>query len=145
MNPYQLRKNEIGAHADYSKKNSKSLHRNHSNLSYDLRRLLGARIELLETEIEVLEKTGETTVTSLLVQTGELEKIIELNIQLIELEEERAVEEARLYNEGRNILTNLIQSRDSVQAQKEKLVDNFARYHYLVIQYRALIDQLLEE
>ena len=114
------------------------------NLEVD-RRVYGARIELLEKEIEVLEETIETSVTSFLVQVSELEKIIELNRQLIELGEEKAVEEARLYNEGKNTLTNVIQSRDSVQAQKEKLADNFAQYHRLVIQYRALMDQLLKE
>ncbi|MEE9307730.1 MAG: hypothetical protein V3V57_09445, partial [Spirochaetia bacterium] len=71
-------------------------------------------------------------------------KIIELNRQLIASAEEKASEEARLYNQGRNMLTNVIQSRDSVQDQKAKLVDNFARYHRLIIQYRAFMDELLD-
>jgi hypothetical protein len=108
------------------------------------RELINTTIRQIEKEIEVLEKTVETNVTSLLIQAVELEKIIELNKQLIESADEKALEEARLYSQGRNMLTNVIQSRDSVQAQKVKLVDNFARYHRLIIQYRALMDQLLE-
>jgi outer membrane protein TolC len=108
------------------------------------REFINTQISQLEKEIEALEKTVETNVTSLLIQAVELEKIIELNKQLIDSAEEKASEEARLYSQGRNILTNVIQSRDSVQAQKAKLVDNFARYHRLIIQYRALMDQLLD-
>jgi len=108
------------------------------------RTFLNTQIKQLEKEIEALEKTVETNVTSLLIQTAELEKIIELNRQLIASAEEKASEEARLYNQGRNMLTNVIQSRDSVQAQKAKLVDNFARYHRLIIQYRAFMDELLD-
>jgi outer membrane protein TolC len=108
------------------------------------REFISTQIKQLEKEIEALEKTVETNVTSLLIQAAELVKIIELNKQLIESAEEKALEEARLYSQGRNMLTNVIQSRDSVQAQKAKLVDNFARYHRLIIQYRALMDQLLE-
>jgi len=108
------------------------------------RQFISTQISQLEQEIEALEKTVETNVTSLLIQAVELEKIIELNKQLIESAEEKALEEARLYTQGRNMLTNVIQSRDSVQAQKAMLVDNFARYHRLIIQYRALMDQLLD-
>ncbi len=108
------------------------------------RTFLNTQIKQLEKEIEALEKTVETNVTSLLIQTAELEKIIELNRQLIASAEEKSSEEARLYNQGRNMLTNVIQSRDSVQAQKAKLVDNFARYHRLIIQYRAFMDELLD-
>jgi hypothetical protein len=107
------------------------------------RRFISTQISQLEQEIEAIEKTVETNVTSLLIQAAELVKIIEVNKQLIESAEEKALEEARLYSQGRNMLTNVIQSRDSVQAQKAKLVDNFARYHRLIIQYRALMDQLL--
>lgn len=108
------------------------------------RLIIRTQIRELEAEIEALEKTVETNVTSLLIQAAELEKIIELNRQLIDSAEEKAVEEARLYNQGRNMLTNVIQSRDSVQAQRARLVDSFARYHRLIIQYRAVMDQLLE-
>ena len=58
--------------------------------------------------------------------------------------EQKASEEAKLYNQGRNMLTNVIQSRDSVQDQKAKLVENFARYHRLIIQLRAFMDELLD-
>ena len=108
------------------------------------RQFISTQISQLEKEIEAIEKTVETNVTSLLIQAVELEKIIELNRQLIDSAEEKASEEARLYSQGRNMLTNVIQSRDSVQAQKAKLVDNFARYHRLIIQYRAFVDQLLK-
>jgi outer membrane protein TolC len=104
---------------------------------------IDTQIRQLQAEIASLEKTVETNVSSVLIQAAELEKIIELNRQLIDSAEEKAREEARLYNQGRNMLTNVIQSRDSVQAQRAKLVDSFARYHRLVIQYRALVDQLL--
>ena len=108
------------------------------------RRFIRAQIRQLDKEIEALEKTVETNVLSLLIQAAELEKIIEVNRQLIESAEQKAAEEARLYSQGRNMLTNVIQSRDSVQDQKARLVENFARYHRLVVQYRALTDELLE-
>lgn len=108
------------------------------------REYINTQIRQLEKEIEAIEKAVETNVTSLLIQAIELEKIIDLSRQLIESAEEKASEEERLYNQGRNMLTNVIQSRDSVQAQKAKLVDDFARYHRLIIQYRAFMDELLE-
>ncbi len=108
------------------------------------REFISTTIRQLEKEIETLEKTVETNVVSLVIQAAELEKIIELNRQLIASAEEKTSEEARLYNQGRNMLTNVIQSRDSVQDQKAKLVDNFARYHRLIIQYRAFMDELLD-
>ncbi|UCF99121.1 MAG: TolC family protein [Spirochaetaceae bacterium] len=108
------------------------------------RAYISTQIRKLEKEIEAIEKTVETNVTTLLIQAVELEKVIELNRQLIESAEEKASEEARLYNQGRNMLTNVILSRDGVQAQKAKLVDNFARYHRLIIAYRAFMDELLK-
>jgi outer membrane protein TolC len=107
------------------------------------RELVRSEIERLEKEIEVLEKHVETNMRSLLIQTAELEKIIQLNRELIKSAEEKAAEEARLYSQGRNTLTNVILSRDAVQDQKAKLVDSFARYHRLIVQYRALADELL--
>lgn len=108
------------------------------------REFINSQISQLDKEIEAIEKTVQTNVTSVLIQAAELERIIDLNRELIKSAEEKALEEARLYSQGRNMLTNVIQSRDSVQAQKAKLVENFARYHRLIIQYRALMDQLLE-
>ena len=108
------------------------------------RAFISTQVSQLEKEIEAIEKTVETNVTSLAIQAVELEKIIELSRQLITSAEEKSSEEARLYSQGRNMLTNVIQSRDSVQAQKAKLVDNFARYHRLIIQYRAFMDELLD-
>jgi outer membrane protein TolC len=107
------------------------------------RALVRSEIERMEKEIEALEKTVETNVRSLLIQAAELEKIIQLNRELITSAEEKAAEEARLYGQGRNMLTNVIQSRDAVQNQKARLVDSFARYHRLIVQYRALMDELL--
>jgi len=108
------------------------------------RELIKTEIEQLEKEIEALEKTVDTNVRSLLIQAAELEKIIDLNRELIQSAEEKASEEARLYSQGRNMLTNVIQSRDGVQDQKARLVDSFARYHRLIVQYRDFMDELLE-
>jgi outer membrane protein TolC len=108
------------------------------------RQLISTEIEQLEKEIETLEKTVETNVRSLLIQVAELEKIIELNRELIESAEGKTAEEARLYSQGRNMLTNVIQSRDGVQDQRARLVDSFARYHRLIVQYRAFMDELLD-
>jgi outer membrane protein TolC len=108
------------------------------------KQLISTQIARLEKEIESLERTVETDILSVLIQAEELEKIIELNRELIESAESKAAEEARLYGQGRNMLTNVIQSRDAVQDQKARLVDNFARYHRLIVRYRALMDELLE-
>jgi outer membrane protein TolC len=108
------------------------------------KQLIRTQIEQIEKEIESLERTVETDILSVLIQAEELEKIIELNRELIESAESKAAEEARLYGQGRNMLTNVIQSRDAVQDQKARLVDNFARYHRLIVRYRALMDELLE-
>lgn len=108
------------------------------------RQLIRTEIQQLEKEIATLEKTVETNVRSLLIQAAELEKIIELNRELIESAEQKSAEEARLYGQGRNMLTNVIQSRDGVQDQKARLVDSFARYHRLIVVYRAFMDELLD-
>jgi len=107
------------------------------------RELIRTEIGQLKKEIETLEKTVETNVRSLLIQAAELEKIIELNKELIVSAEEKASEEDRLYSQGRNMLTNVIQSRDGVQDQKARLVDSFARYHRLIVQYRDFMDELM--
>ena len=108
------------------------------------RKLIGTEIEQLEKDIENMEKTVETNVRSLLIQAAELQKIIELSRELIESAEEKTLEEARLYSQGRNILTNVLQSRDSVQDQRARLVESFARYHRLIVYYRAWMDELLD-
>jgi outer membrane protein TolC len=90
-----------------------------------------------ETEIEL-----ESAARSLLIRINEWMPVMALNRERIKTAADKTREEARLYEQGRNELTFVIQSRDAEALAKLSYADNAATYHRLVIQFRALMDEL---
>jgi outer membrane protein TolC len=112
-------------------------------------RSITAEIEAIEIQLQKLqaesrdvEITLEASLRSLLLQTADMEQILELNQAQIESAQEKTKEELKLYNQGRGQLTFVIQSRDNEQNARLSYVDNAARYHLLKLQYQALLDEL---
>lgn len=99
-------------------------------------------LKQLEKEIENVELDLEAGVRNLLILIKELEKVLVLNQEQIESAREKTREELRLYNQGRGDLTFVIQSRDNEQNAKLTYANNGLTYHKLILQYRALMDQL---
>ncbi|MFQ5823388.1 MAG: hypothetical protein ACE5JB_04970 [bacterium] len=72
-----------------------------------------------------------------------MEKVLTLNQEQIESAKAKTEEELKLYNQGRGELTFVIQSQDSEQNAKFTYAGNAPTYHKLLIEYRALMNQLL--
>ena len=80
---------------------------------------------------------------SLDVQLTELRKVIEVNGKQIEAARKRAREEQRQYELGQSPLTFVLQSRDAEAAAENQRAQNAATYHKLLLERRALLDQIL--
>jgi len=123
-------------------------------VALDFRYPLGSRtaqaeIARTDLEIEQIEKDKEkvvldleAAVRNLLILIDEFEGILSIDQKRIESAVAKTREELRLYNQGRGILTFVIQSRDSEQQAKLTYAQNAASYHKLLMQYRALMDEL---
>jgi outer membrane protein TolC len=85
----------------------------------------------------------ESALRGLFVQIRDMEKILELGSEQIESAGERTAEELKLYNQGRGQLTFVIQARDNEQNARLAQANNAALYHSLLLQYKALMDELL--
>jgi outer membrane protein TolC len=114
------------------------------------KRTINGQLDKLDTEIKRIEedmKSVETNLLSamvnLLIQIVELEKVLELNQEQINSAREKTTEEIKLYNQGRSQLTFVIQSRDNEENAKLRYAENSSLYHTLLLQYRALLDELL--
>jgi outer membrane protein TolC len=114
------------------------------------KRTINGQIDKLDVEIKRIEedmKSVETNLLSaminLLIQIVELEKVLELNQEQINSAREKTEEEIKLYNQGRSQLTFVIQSRDNEENAKLLYAENASLYHTLLLQYRALLDELL--
>ena len=110
-----------------------------------------ARSKILQTDYQILQLEKQYEVVSLALtsalanlhtQINELEGVLKLNREQIESGRNKTREELKLYNQGRGELTFVIQSRDSEQAAKLTYASNALGYHKLLLQYRALMDQL---
>jgi outer membrane protein TolC len=124
-------------------------------VSLDFRHPLGARtarsdvaktnlqIRQVEDEINDVTLNLKSAVRNLLIQIDELAKVLTLNQEHIESARVKTKEELRLYNQGRNQLTFVIQSRDNEENAKLIYAHNGALYHTLILQYRSLMDELL--
>jgi len=112
---------------------------NHSITMTDL------QIDQLEKELDDLKLSLEASLTEVYIQLKELEKVLELNREQIESAQERTKEELKLYNRGRGELTFVIQSRDNEQNAELTYASNATMYQKLLIQYRALMDELYSE
>jgi len=83
-----------------------------------------------------------SVLTNLHIQITELKNILELNQDQIKSAARRTEEELKLYNQGRGELTFVIQSRDNEQNAKLTYTGNALTYHKLMIEYKALMDQI---
>jgi outer membrane protein TolC len=68
--------------------------------------------------------------------------VLELNAGQIKSAREKTKEELKLYNQGRGDLTFVIQSRNNEENAKLTLAGNALTYHKMVLEYRALMDQV---
>jgi outer membrane protein TolC len=101
------------------------------------------QLRLLEKEIENVSLDLEAAIRNLLIQIDEMEGVLLINQEHIESARAKTEEELRMYNQGRSMLTFVIQSRDDEQQAKLTYAQNAASYHQLVLTYRAVMDELL--
>ncbi len=100
-------------------------------------------IRQLDEDIESISLDLEAGVRTLSILIQQMEEVLALNQDRIESAEAKTREELRLYNQGRGILTFVIQSRDNEEQAKLDYAGNAANYHKLILHYRALTDDLL--
>jgi outer membrane protein TolC len=79
------------------------------------------------------------------IQIGEFKKIVEINSSQILSARARTKEELKRYNQGRGDLTFVIQSQDSEERATLNHANNSARYHSLILELRALSDDLIDD
>jgi len=85
----------------------------------------------------------ESSIRSILIQIRDMENVLALNLSQIESARERTLEEIKMYEQGRGDMTFVIQSQDNEARARLTHLQNAVAYHKLVLQYRALRDQLL--
>jgi len=100
--------------------------------------LAQVREERMNAELSLLSQLEQKVI-----QIRDLEKVLILNREQIELAKKRTIEEQRLYEQGRNDLAFVIQSRDNVERSTLQYTMNALQYQRLYIQYLALMDELL--
>ena len=110
------------------------------------------KADVRKTELEILQLRAdrqsvfldlESSIRSILIQIKEMENVLELNLSQIESARERTLEEMKMYKQGRGDMTFVIQSQDNEAKARLTYLQNAIVYHKLVLQYRALRDQLL--
>ena len=100
-------------------------------------------MQKLEAQLEEIALGYEAAINSLLIQIKDMETVLQLNKEQIESARTKTKEEQYLYNQGRNYLAIVIQSRDDEQQAKYRYAENAALYQNLILQYYALMDELL--
>lgn len=100
-------------------------------------------IEQLAEDIRNIELEFEAGIRNLLILIRKMEEVLKLNEEQITSAQAKTREETKLYNQGRNLLTIVIQSRDNEEQARLTYAQNAAAYHKLILQYRALMDELL--
>jgi outer membrane protein TolC len=103
-----------------------------------------AQLEQLAATVRDLQVTLEANLRALMIQILEMERVLELNRELIKSAQERTKEELKLYNQGRGELNFVIQARDNEKNAKLSYAGNAVSYQKLAMQYRALMDELYE-
>ena len=101
------------------------------------------QVKQIQMQLEEISLDLASAVTNIYIQVEELEKVLTLNQEQIQSAKRKTEEELKLYNQGRGELTFVIQSRDSEQNAKLRYAQNAVTYHKLLIEYRAIMDQLL--
>ncbi|MCK4358602.1 MAG: TolC family protein [Candidatus Cloacimonetes bacterium] len=102
------------------------------------------KIRQLKEQLDDLTLNLVSALTNLHIQIKNLDKVLKLNQEQIESAKERTEEELKLYNQGRGDLTFVIMSRDNEQNAKLTYAQNSLMYHKLMLQYKALMDQIYE-
>jgi outer membrane protein TolC len=93
-------------------------------------------------DVEVSLRAG---MEGIITQLEGLDEVLALDVQRIETARRKTEEEQLLYERGRGNLTFVIQSRDEEAIARLDYAENAARFHELVLQYRALADELLSD
>jgi len=144
-----------GGHEEFSE--SFELEKPDVLIALDLRYPLGnrkARADVSKTELEYkqlaeeirnIELEFEAGIRNLLIVIRKMEEVLKLNEEQIESAQARTTEEIKLYDQGRNLLAIVIQSRDNEEQAKLTYAQNAATYQKLILRYRALMDELLIE
>ena len=104
---------------------------------------LDKQVAQIDEERKSLERDLEASMINLLIQIHDMEEVLDLNRKQIESAREKTSEELKLYNQGRSELTFVIQSEDNVEEARLTYMGNAYRYHTLLLQYRALLDEIL--
>lgn len=104
-----------------------------------------SRLQISQIEYELSDLVLQLTasLSRLHIQMEKMKEVLELNQEQISSAQEKTAEEIKLYNQGRGDLTFVIQSRDNEQNAKLLYAVNALTYQNLLIQYRALMDDLL--
>lgn len=97
----------------------------------------------LEKDIESVSLDIEARLRSVIIGIEELVQIMAVNREQIETARKKTIEEQRLYDQGRNELNFVIQSRNAEALSELRYAESAAAYQKLVLAYRALVDQLL--
>jgi outer membrane protein TolC len=110
------------------------------------------KADIRKSELEMLQLKAdrqtiflnlESSIRSILIQIRDMENVLALNLSQIESARERTLEEIKVYEQGRGDMTFVIQSQDNEAYARLTYLQNAVAYHKLVLQYRALRDQLL--
>jgi len=132
-----------------------SLNQPDLTLFFDFRYPLGNRTATADVEANMLElrlleaEIGSATINleaelrRIWIEITELENVLELNRAQVATATRKTVEEQRVYDQGRGDLTFVIQSRDEESFAEFRYAVNAATYQKLLLNYRALVDELL--
>jgi len=111
-----------------------------------------SKADIKKSELELLQLNAErksvflnleSSIRSIVIQIREMEHVLALNLSQIESAKERTLEEIKVYEQGRGDMTFVIQSQDNEAHARLTHLQNAVGYHKLVMQYKALRDQLL--
>ena len=100
-------------------------------------------ISQLKADRQTILLNLESSIRSILIQIRDMENVLALNLSQIESAKERTLEEIKVYEQGRGDMTFVIQSQDNEAHARLTHLQNAVVYHKHVLQYRALLDQLL--
>ncbi|MCP4704205.1 MAG: TolC family protein [candidate division Zixibacteria bacterium] len=103
----------------------------------------GYQLMQLEKQYEEVSLSLTSALANFHTQIVEMKAVLLLNREQIESSKRKTEEEIKLYNQGRGDLTFVIQSRDSEQGAKLNYAANALSYHKLLLQYRSLMDQII--
>ncbi len=100
------------------------------------------QIMQLEKQVDEVTLSLTSSITNLYIKITEMQNILALNQEQITSAKKKTRQELVLYNQGRGELTFVIQSQDNEENAKLQYAQNGLAYHKMVIQYRALLDQM---